>query len=154
MIFYFVLSWQADSFQDMWSRFSVGMRCSVSSDTSCRNLPIKVWLMISAHFIGYIFHFLLIKYAEGAVLASIVQAMRAPIASIFWTVYHYNVQGDFLYWSPEFNITTCFLIGGLVIVLPAMLFYNKFSNEELDKIYKQKQRILSIHDIARRDNLL
>ncbi|XP_071110263.1 crt homolog 1-like [Haliotis cracherodii] len=125
----------ANSVQDLLSRISLGMRCSISADASCQNLSLKVWMMITAHCVGYLFHFLLIKHAEGAILASLVQAMRTPIASIFWTLYHYNEKLDVLYWSPEFNITTCFLIGGLFIVVPAMLVYNVFSNEEIQSVY-------------------
>ncbi|XP_067659081.1 crt homolog 1-like [Haliotis asinina] len=132
----------ADSFQELLRRFSLGMRCSVSTATSCQHLSLKVVLMISAHCVGYLFHFLLIKHAEGAILASLVQAMRTPIASIFWTLYHYNEDLDLLYWSPEFNITTCFLIGGLIIVMPAMLVYNYFSNEEMKSVYMRERQLV------------
>ncbi|XP_046559199.1 uncharacterized protein LOC124268213 isoform X2 [Haliotis rubra] len=132
----------ADSFQELLRRVAVGMRCSVSTDASCQHLSLKAFLMISAHCVGYLFHFLLIKHAEGAILASLVQAMRTPIASIFWTLYHYNEDLDLLYWSPEFNITTCFLIGGLIIVMPAMLVYNYFSNEEMKSVYMRERQLL------------
>nr|KAG5702492.1 hypothetical protein BaRGS_015124 [Batillaria attramentaria] len=77
----------------------------------CRFLILrKGWIFILGYTLGGLFQFLLIKYAEGAVFAVVVQSLVTPLATLFWTFFKFDVPTDHFYWDPQFTETTAFTI--------------------------------------------
>ncbi|KAK7490961.1 hypothetical protein BaRGS_00017833 [Batillaria attramentaria] len=120
----------AKNFKDFGHRMHRGFECNFSSAPDCRNLAFKGWIFILGYTLGGLFQFLLIKYAEGAVFAVVVQSLVTPLATLFWTFFKFDVPTDHFYWDPQFTETTAFTIGGLLIIVPAVILYNVFSKQE------------------------
>ena len=104
-----------------------GFQCNFSSAEDCHGLAYKGWVFILGYCLANLFQFLLIQRAEGAVFAVVVQAMVTPLATLFWTVFRYDVDADRLSWDPAWTETTGFTLGGLLVIVPAVLLYNVFS---------------------------
>ncbi|XP_041378008.1 uncharacterized protein LOC121390290 [Gigantopelta aegis] len=111
-------------------RLKSGLGCMFSSGTECYGLAGKIWVFVIGYCLGNLFQMLLIEYAEGAVYAVVVQSIVTPVATIFWTLFKYTAADDHFFWMPEFNITTGFTMAGLVIIVPTVVIYNYFSNQE------------------------
>lgn len=125
-----ILLFQASSFSDFSHRMNRGFGCNFSSAEDCHGLAYKGWIFILGYCLGNLFQFLLIQRAEGAVFATVVRSMVTPLATIFWTFFKFDVDQSRLSWDPEFTETTGFTIGGLLIIVPAVVMYNVFSTSE------------------------
>lgn len=121
---------QASSFTDFGQRVHRGFQCNFSSAEDCHGLAYKGWIFILGYCLANLSQFLVIQRAEGAVFAVVVQATVTPLAALFWTFFKFHVDQDRLSWDPEFTETTAFIVGGLLIIVPAVVLYNVFSTWE------------------------
>jgi hypothetical protein len=69
-----------------------------------------------------------------------LQSLISPLATLFWTVFKFDVDKNYFHWDPEFNSTTGFTIGGLALIVPGVLLYNFFSNREAKQAALHRQR--------------
>ncbi|XP_067658087.1 crt homolog 3-like [Haliotis asinina] len=136
----------AASIQEFGGILGTGLRCCFSSDPGCNGLWWKLWLFQIGYSFGNLFQFLLIEYAEGAVYAVVVQSMVTPLATLFWTLFKFDVQNNHFYWSPEFNITTAFTLGGLLIIVPTVIMYNYFSKQDAKEKELKEAHVRDIID--------
>ncbi|XP_046340537.1 uncharacterized protein LOC124121566 [Haliotis rufescens] len=120
----------ADSIREFGGNLGTGLGCCFSTEAACNGLWWKLWLFLIGYCFGNLFQFLLIEYAEGAVYAVVVQSMVTPLATLFWTLFKFDVPNNHFFWSPDFNITTGFTLGGLVIIVPTVIMYNYFSKQD------------------------
>ncbi|ESO84332.1 hypothetical protein LOTGIDRAFT_236301 [Lottia gigantea] len=122
---------EASSIHQFGDKLSRGIHCTFTlADPSCNGLMGKMWLFIVGYCMANLFQFLLIEYAEGAVYAVVVQSLVTPSATLFWTLFKFQAGKDHFFWSPQFNITTAFTLGGLCILVPTIIMYNYFSRIE------------------------
>ncbi|KAL3862003.1 hypothetical protein ACJMK2_008009 [Sinanodonta woodiana] len=120
----------ASSPQNFIERLKNGIHCSYSSEAACGGLAWEAWLFYICYCLGNLFNFLLIQYAEGAVYAAVVQAVVSPIAALFWSLFVFDEENLLFFWKPTFNETTAYTIGGLCLMVPAVVLYNYFSYSE------------------------
>ncbi|PVD36922.1 hypothetical protein C0Q70_03915 [Pomacea canaliculata] len=97
-----------------------------NSADDCRGLAAKNWLFILSYCLSNLFQFFLIQQTEGAVFTVVVQSLVTPMASLFWTFFKLDSSTLDLVWSPDFTETTVFTLGGLAIIVPAVILYNVF----------------------------
>ncbi|XP_076470511.1 uncharacterized protein LOC143300613 [Babylonia areolata] len=133
----------AKSFEEFAERMRRGFACNLSLSEACHGLALKGWVFILAFCFGNLFQFLLIQRAEGAVFAVVVQSVVTPLATLFWTFFRVDGVTGALRWQPAFTETTGFTIGGLLIIVPAAVWYNVFSRwdaaAEKEKKKKEKE---------------
>ena len=46
-----------------------------------------------------------------------------PLGAMFWSLFQYDECGRF-FWGPHVGSLTYFSIGGIVVMVPAIYFYN------------------------------
>ncbi|KAK7093967.1 crt homolog 3-like [Littorina saxatilis] len=129
----------AKSFGDFSHRLNRGFGCNFSSADDCHGLAYKGWIFILGYCLANLFQFLLIQKAEGAIFAVVVQSMTTPLATLFWTFFKFDVPSDRFYWDPEFTETTGFTVGGLVMIVPAVILYNLFSKWDAQEAKKTEE---------------
>lgn len=117
---------QSNSFDDFRHHLREGFTCNFSSADDCHGLAAKNWLFILSYCLSNLFQFFLIQQTEGAVFTVVVQSLVTPMASLFWTFFKLNSSTLDLVWSPDFTETTVFTLGGLAIIVPAVILYNVF----------------------------
>ncbi|XP_025080173.1 LOW QUALITY PROTEIN: uncharacterized protein LOC112555845 [Pomacea canaliculata] len=130
-----------------------GFTCNFSSADDCRGLAAKNWLFILSYCLSNLFQFFLIQQTEGAVFTVVVQSLVTPMASLFWTFFKLDSSTLDLVWSPDFTETTVFTLGGLAIIVPAVILYNVFgrmdakADDKTDiQMNKPEAVISTIHD--------
>ena len=96
-------------------------------DPSCYTAVSHSIIFIFSYCLANLFNFLLVRFAEGAVYLVIVQALTTPLGAFFWTLFQ---PSPTFHWGPVFNLATAFILGGLVIMVPAVVMYNYFSARE------------------------
>jgi hypothetical protein len=73
--------------------------------------------------------------------------MVTPLATLFWTFFTFDPEQDHFYWNPMFTETTAFTIGGLAIIVPAVILYNVFSRldarEQLQNKNEKEQQTIN-----------
>nr|XP_054750621.1 uncharacterized protein LOC129256445 [Lytechinus pictus] len=112
---------------EFWDNLKHGFNCMYGQNPTCSDAVLYAILFIISYCLANLFIFLLVRFAEGAVYLVIVQALVTPLGAIFWTLF--NPDPSF-HWKPVFNLATAFVLGGLVIMVPAVVFYNYFGNRE------------------------
>lgn len=73
---------------------------------------------------------MLVQSSDGAIFASVVEAVVGPLASLFWTLYRYNKSDNSIHWHPVFNETTAFSLAGLGLMIPGIILYHYFVIQE------------------------
>lgn len=125
-----VLYFQASNPSEFWDNLKHGFNCMYGQDPACSDAVLYAILFIIGYCLANLFIFLLVRFAEGAVYAVIVQALVTPLGAIFWTLF---MPDPSFHWEPVFNLATAFVLGGLVIMVPAVVFYNYFGSQEAKK---------------------
>jgi amino acid transporter len=72
---------------------------------------------------SYIGSGLLLRYTEGATYLAIVQSLVTPLGALFWSLFNTDHCGGF-FWEPHADSLTYFSIGGIILIVPAILLYN------------------------------
>lgn len=90
----------------------------------------RSWIFIAAFTCGTFSQYLLVQSSDGAIFASIVEAIVGPLASLFWTLYRYNKSDNSIHWHPVFNETTAFSLAGLGLMIPGIILYHYFVIQE------------------------
>ena len=136
------LSLQANSLAELGEHIRKGMACQFGFDSSCGDVVLRAVLFIFFYTTGNLIALLLVKYAEGAIYMVVVRALVTPLGSLFWTVFQAE---PFFAWHPTFTITTGFILGGLAVMMPAVVMYSIFSvqdqKEEYLRLLRQEQQI-------------
>uniref|UniRef100_K1PN94 Uncharacterized protein n=1 Tax=Magallana gigas TaxID=29159 RepID=K1PN94_MAGGI len=109
--------YSVDNFSDFRNHFQRGLQCSYSSASDCGRAVTRSWIFIAAFTCGTFSQYLLVQSSDGAIFASIVEAVVGPLASLFWTLYRYNKSDNSIHWHPVFNETTAFSLAGLEVIL-------------------------------------
>ncbi|KAK3104794.1 hypothetical protein FSP39_010283 [Pinctada imbricata] len=138
---------EVNSASAFFSSLRRGLTCSYSNVSGCQDLIGKSWIFFVGYTFGNLFQYLLIQYAEGAVYAVVVQAMIAPLVTVFWAVFQYENESGVFRWHPTFNTTTGFTIAGLCIIIPGVVLYNYFSSKET-KETTDKELQITINESA------
>ncbi len=156
---------QAKSFQDFWHKFEASTFCHFGAsppfnvtlvnsqcpppEVACDDVLLRAWLFVLSYVAANLFMTLLTRYAEGAVYTSIVSALQTPLGAIFWTCLF--SQQPFT-WSPRFNETAAFTVGGLAVMTPGVLLYNFFSIEEAKQREEEQKMIDQLNEAIEREN--
>lgn len=119
-----------DNFSDFRNHFKRGLQCSYSSSSDCARAVTRSWIFIAAFTCGTFSQYLLVQSSDGAIFASIVEAVVGPLASLFWTLYRYNKSDNSIHWHPVFNETTAFSLAGLGLMIPGIILYHYFVIQE------------------------
>lgn len=119
-----------DNFSDFRNHFQRGLQCSYSSASDCGRAVTRSWIFIAAFTCGTFSQYLLVQSSDGAIFASIVEAVVGPLASLFWTLYRYNKSDNSIHWHPVFNETTAFSLAGLGLMIPGIILYHYFVIQE------------------------
>ena len=69
---------------------------------------------------------MLIKYSSGAIYSVLVQVLVTPVATLFWTFFAAEPS---IHWAPLFNLATVFVVVGLLIMVPSIMFYTYFTDQ-------------------------
>ena len=118
---------QASSVEDFWTKLSAGVSCHFSVEPPCEFVVTTSWMYISGNCLNILFQFLLTRYGEGSVYPTVVSAVSTPITALFWTLFTLD---PFYVWSPSFTATTLYILGSLIVMVPAVVLYNLFSIRE------------------------
>ncbi|XP_070561457.1 crt homolog 3-like [Ptychodera flava] len=110
-----------------WKNLSTGFKCQYGGDPTCHDMVGRPWLFIVSYVMTYLFNFLLIRFADGAVYLVVVQALNTPLAALFWTLFTLK---PYFHWNPVFDLATAFTLAGLAIMMPAVVMYRYFSDQE------------------------
>ncbi|KAL5481557.1 hypothetical protein EMCRGX_G021747 [Ephydatia muelleri] len=81
-------------------------------------------VFIAMYVLSYVAQGLLIRYAEGATLLAIVQAVVSPLGALFWSLFSCVDGCDTIEWGPNATSLTYYSIGGLILIVPAIFLYN------------------------------
>jgi len=81
---------------------------------------IRGGMFILFYTISYLGGGLLLRYAEGATYLAVVSSLVTPLSFIFWTIF----QADPFKFGPQVNDQTWFAIAAVIIMFPAIFFYN------------------------------
>ena len=84
-----------------------GAQCSLGMADCGYNAALRGGLFITFFVLAYAAGALLVKYAEGATWAAIVQALVTPLGTIWWTLF----QESPFKWHPLFLPTTWYTVG-------------------------------------------
>ncbi|CAH1773513.1 unnamed protein product [Owenia fusiformis] len=118
---------QANSPAEFVDRLHTSLLCHFGADETCLDVLGRSWLFIFSYVLANMFQFLLIRYAEGAIYAVIVTALVTPLGTLWWTLFQSSPE---FAWGPVFNETTVFTLLGLSIMMPGVIMYNYFSQQE------------------------
>lgn len=66
---------------------------------------------------------LLVRQSEGANYVALVGSATTPLAALFWALFS---PGP-LRFNPVFTTTTWYSLGGLVCMVPGIIYYNRHS---------------------------
>ncbi|XP_077998905.1 uncharacterized protein LOC144451867 [Glandiceps talaboti] len=121
-----------------WENLSQGFKCQYGADRLCSDLIGRSWLFIVSYVMTYLFNFLLIRFADGAVYLVVVQALNTPLAALFWTFF--KLDNSSFYWNPVFDLATAFTLGGLAIMTPAVVMYRYFGDLEAEEEQQKEQK--------------
>lgn len=69
---------------------------------------------------------------NGATWQAIVITLVTPLGALFWSLFQH---GPPVKWGPEFEQTTWYSVGGLAIMIPAMLLYHIWGAAEQPEPY-------------------
>ena len=110
------------------------LKCMYFADPQCMTAAAAYFIFIMAYCLGSLAGFLLVKYAEGAIWLVVVQALVTPLGSLFFTLFSVDpppgqTHGTF-HWDPNFNLAVAFRFAGLLILVPTVVFYNYFGEQE------------------------
>lgn len=106
-----------------------GAKCCYGQqdDGTCENAVLAYWVFIISYCLANLMVFVLVRFAEGAIYLVIVQAVTTPLGSLFFTFFQAEPH---FHWGPVFNITVAFRLVGLCIIVPGVVFYNYFEEQE------------------------
>ena len=95
-------------------------------ESSCAQVPAYGALFILAYSFGNLTANMLIKYSSGAIYSVLVQVLVTPVATLFWTFFAAEPS---IHWAPLFNLATVFVVVGLLIMVPSIMFYTYFTDQ-------------------------
>lgn len=125
----------SSSFHDFWENLTYGLKCQYGADQSCHSAVGASWIFILGYCSANLMIFLLVKYAEGAIYLVVVQAMVTPLGALFWTFF---VPTPYFHWDPHFlQLSTFFIMLGILIMVPAVAMYNYFGMKEEKDLKRQ-----------------
>ncbi|XP_020900571.1 uncharacterized protein LOC110239198 [Exaiptasia diaphana] len=108
------------SFEQFGKNWWFGLQCFFGS-AGCDSDPgARGTMFILMYVLAYVGGGLLMRYTEGATLLSIVFSLVTPLGFLFWTLFKPEPFG----FSPAVHVSTYYSIGALVIMVPAIYFYN------------------------------
>eukprot|EP00164_Ancoracysta_twista_P000294 GFYU01000411.1.p1 GENE.GFYU01000411.1~~GFYU01000411.1.p1 ORF type:complete len:401 (+),score=135.56 GFYU01000411.1:84-1286(+) len=111
------------------SNVRYGFECFFGSEVDCGSgdyaIPISGCVFISFYVLTYIASGLLLRHAEGATYMVIVQSLVTPLGLLFWTMF--QAKPSFHY-EVIYDVRTTCALAGLVLISPAVYFYNKLQN--------------------------
>ncbi|KAK7490958.1 hypothetical protein BaRGS_00017830 [Batillaria attramentaria] len=120
----------ADSLQDLAYKLERGFSCNFLLSPDCHGLVIKGVIFTVTYVVTNHLSLVLVRHADCSAFLAIIQAMVTPLVTLVWTVLTFDRAEDRVYWDPEFTQTTLFAVGGLLIIVPAIILYNVFSQRE------------------------
>ena len=85
------------------------------------------WIFVFMYCITSYGQSLLLRYTEGAIYSSMVNAMVTPIGEVFWMLFHSAT--DFK-WDPVWNSTSIYPLIGLVVIVPCVFIYNVYGSDD------------------------
>ena len=126
---------QARGWEQFKEHMLYGINCMYGQgDSSCENAVLAYWVFIISYCLANLMMFILVRFAEGAVYLVVVQAIASPVGSLFFTFFQATPK---FHWGPVFNITTAFRLVGLCIIVPAVVFYNYFGEQERRRVRRE-----------------
>ncbi|CAL1531994.1 unnamed protein product, partial [Lymnaea stagnalis] len=86
-----------------------------------------------------LFSLLLVSATEGCVFASVVGCLSAPLATAFWSLFHYDYDSDVISWRPGWTHTSAFTLASACLLLPAVIAYNVFAIKDVKDAKKEEK---------------
>ncbi len=102
--------------------------CNDPSCDTCEHALAAFWVYIVAYSFANFMYFVMIQFGEGAVYLTILMTITTPFVALFFVFF--NPSPDF-HWDPDIKFTLAYRLVGLVIVVPALCFYHKFTESEI-----------------------
>lgn len=109
-----------------FSHLKRGATCFYAPDERCTQVPVRAALFSVFFLMEGLTQMLLVTYAEGTVYMAVTSALITPTVTIFWFLF---TDLPTFHWSPHFNAGAIFVFVGLVIMVPAIGFYDYFGAE-------------------------
>ena len=88
-----------------------------------------------------------VKYTEGSVLLAVVNALATPVSTSFW--YLFASEPNF-HWMPRFDVSTVFVLIGMVIMVPSIVLYAYFGDEAEHQVELETERRSRLSQFKRR----
>lgn len=107
-------------------KLTFGFRCVALQEPSCTDgtVLLKALLFVVCYTVGALGTGLLSRHPEGANFVALVQTLVTPLAGLWWTLF----QADPFEWHPEWLTTSYFSVGGLALMIPGIVLYQKYSD--------------------------
>eukprot|EP01138_Halocafeteria_seosinensis_P000400 gb/GECG01000413.1/.p1 GENE.gb/GECG01000413.1/~~gb/GECG01000413.1/.p1 ORF type:complete len:431 (+),score=32.07 gb/GECG01000413.1/:1-1293(+) len=118
--------------------FVAGFKCNFGGESCGSSAFAFSTVFIGAYMLSYIAGAALLRSDEnGATWQAIVVTLVTPLGALFWTLFQH---GPPVHFEPEFEQTTWYSVGGLVLMLPAMLLYHLWGAQELHERHLSSEK--------------
>ncbi|XP_065180073.1 uncharacterized protein LOC135810507 [Sycon ciliatum] len=104
---------------DFIRRWWLSLCCFVGSNNCSARPGISGTIFLLAFLSENYMTCYLLRYCEGATYVAIAQAFRTPLSALFWTLFNEHP----FHWQPHATKATWFSFGALLVMIPALYFY-------------------------------